>query len=373
MKRVIYLLLFLAFLLTAGCVIIPHSSNDPPTADQVDEGPALVNFPTSFLGVQIPEPIEEVLCYDYVTLNAVLCAMNDADCIAGCNHDDIAGTLIDRLFPEVKDLPSVAANGRPDASAAADTGAKYILMTDNAGSMSLTELADTFSSIGVQPVVTTEYGERSSASTNAMTFLWVGTDSDDLKRNFDAVVREDHSLLKAELMEKLPFDKRRTVVFLGDTLYSVYTREIVHEIIEDGGGSNAAADLEITDGYRTSAGFMTAVNTTVSPEQLCAWDPDVIWVPHFADYTVDDVLNDPALAGLKAVQAGAVYEFPGELEPWYYPTPSYRLGVFWGCYTLYPELCPYERVLTAAERYYDTVFHAAFTEEDMGLVPLFGE
>lgn len=373
MKRVIYLLLFLAFLLTAGCGIIPHSSNDPPTADQVDEGPALVNFPTSFLGVQIPEPIEKVLCYDYVTLNAVLCAMNDADCIAGCNHDDIAGTLIDRLFPEVKDLPSVAANGRPDAAAAADTGAKYILMTDNAGSMTLAELTDAFSSIGIQPVVTTEYGERSSASTNAMTFLWVGTDSDDLKRNFDAVVREDHSLLKAELMEKLPFDKRRTVVFLGDTLYSVYTREIVHEIIEDCGGINAAADLEITDGYRTSAGFMTAVNTMVSPEQLCAWDPDVIWVPHFVDYTVDDVLNDPALANLKAVQAGAVYEFPGELEPWYYPTPSYRLGVFWGCYTLYPELCPYERVLTAAGRYYDTVFNAAFTEEDMGLVPLFGE
>jgi len=45
------------------------------------------------------------------------------------------------------------------------------------------------------------------------------------------------------------------------------------------------------------------------------WNPDVIWVPNYADYTVEDVLNAPEFSSITAVQNGAVYTFPCELEP----------------------------------------------------------
>ena len=83
----------------------------------------------------------------------------------------------------------------------------------------------------------------------------------------------------------------------------------------------------------------------VSIEQIIAWDPDFIWVPQYATYTVEDLMNDPAWSSLSAVQNNRVYMFPSNLEPWDQPTAAVALGIDWALYRLHPDLFNFETLM----------------------------
>ena len=93
----------------------------------------------------------------------------------------------------------------------------------------------------------------------------------------------------------------------------------------------------------------------------------MIWVPAYADYTVEDVLNDPALSSITAVQNKAVYTFPSVLEPWDYPTPSAALGAAWATYILHPDLYTYDELIADANGLYDLLYGQTFTAEQIGI------
>ena len=106
----------------------------------------------------------------------------------------------------------------------------------------------------------------------------------------------------------------------------------------------------------------------VSAEEIVGWNPDVIWVPAYADYTVEDVLNAPEFSSITAVQNGAVYTFPSYLEPWDYPSASACLGAAWAAYNLHPEVYTYEELLTDINGLYELLYGQTFTAEQ-----IFGE
>ena len=81
----------------------------------------------------------------------------------------------------------------------------------------------------------------------------------------------------------------------GPAMYQNY-------MIENAGGLNAAASVE--DTYWAE----------VSYEQVLDWDPDYIILASDADYDVDSVLNDAALADCTAVKEGHVYQLPHAIE-----------------------------------------------------------
>ncbi|MBO3282578.1 ABC transporter substrate-binding protein, partial [Intestinimonas butyriciproducens] len=70
------------------------------------------------------------------------------------------------------------------------------------------------------------------------------------------------------------------------------------------GGANAVSGLDKKGEF-----------ADVSIAQIVGWNPDIIWVPSYAKYKVEDILNDPAWSSIKAVQDKAVYVFPSSLEP----------------------------------------------------------
>jgi len=98
------------------------------------------------------------------------------------------------------------------------------------------------------------------------------------------------------------------------------------ELIEMAGGVNVAGD---TPG---------SSRIDVSYEQLLAWNPDVIIIPPEAGYCVEDILANPQLAQLDAVQNGHVYRMPGGFEAWDSPVPSFTMGVRWLLAGLHPEI-----------------------------------
>ena len=305
---------------------------------------------------------ESFLCWDYTILNSILVTTNNPKLIAGFNKEDMVGTLIYKLYPELEKVPSIIKDGQVDMEAVKNSGSEYIVLTDE----STKEYADIFREAGLQAILTSS-GEGISIGHNTMTYISFGANClqrlDDISPIYWLLMPEN---LGYEL-KKVPFAKQRSVLFLGDTMNSVYTAVCAQQMMDACMAKNVAEDLEITDGYMTEDGTMAARYTTVTPEQLQEWNPDVIWIPYYADYTAEDVLNNPDFQNITAVKNGEVYTVPGALEPWYYPTLAIRLGTIWAAYTLYPDICPYERVVQEANSYYADVFNAEFTEEDMGL------
>ncbi len=102
----------------------------------------------------------------------------------------------------------------------------------------------------------------------------------------------------------------------GPAMYQNY-------MIENAGGLNAAASVE--DTYWAE----------VSYEQVLDWDPDYIILASDADYDVDSVLNDAALADCTAVREGHVYQLPHAIEAVDSPCPaaSWAASIWAACCT----------------------------------------
>ena len=362
-KRIMPLLLITVVLLSS-CT--SHKSADVTAEDDGTTGDLI--YPVDFVdifnnSIIYRTEMESALCWDYSVLNSTLAATSDPSFIAGFNKEDMVGTLIYKLYPELENVTSIIKDGQVDVEAVKNSGSEYIFLTDELSK----EYADIFKDAKLQTVFTSS-GESKVIGRNTFQYICLGTNR--LQRYTD-ISGMYYSSLPEDIQEQLtemPFAERRTALFLGNTMNSVYTADYIFEIMDACMAKNAAEDLEITDGYIMEYnGVMTARYTEVTPQQLQEWNPDVIWVPYYADYTVEDVLNNPDFQNITAVKNGEVYTVPGALEPWYYPTLAIRLGTIWAAYTLYPDICPYERVVQEANSYYADVFNAEFTEEDMGL------
>lgn len=153
-------------------------------------------------------------------------------------------------------------------------------------------------------------------------------------------------------------EEKPTVMFLGSSsMYSVATGAMIQsEIMDVAGAVNAVSGVDVLGEF-----------ADVSAEEMVGWNPDVIWVPAYADYTVEDVLNAPEFSSITAVQNGAVYSFPSALEPWDYPTVSACLGAAWAACNLHPELYTYEELTADVNGLYELVYGQTFTAEQMGL------
>ena len=147
----------------------------------------------------------------------------------------------------------------------------------------------------------------------------------------------------AQLVDGL---ERPTVYMGGNSSYLTAAPGDMYQssLIETAGGVNAAADL--TGGYWTE----------VSYESILAMAPQVILIPAGADYTAQDILGDPQLAAVPAVQYGAVYEMPSGIEEWDSPIPSGILGTMWLTSVLHPDVYPFETFTADVQDFYKTFY-----------------
>jgi iron complex transport system substrate-binding protein len=149
----------------------------------------------------------------------------------------------------------------------------------------------------------------------------------------------------------IPANKHLRVVFAGPkSVYTIATGEMLqNQMLERAGAVNVGASLK---------GFWS----DVSPEQLAAWNPDVIFIgSSLATYGVQEVLSNSQFKALKAVQKRRVYVFPSNIGWWDYPAPQCVLGVLWTAKTLYPEMFTDVDVLKIADEHYAKYVGHTFT------------
>lgn len=100
--------------------------------------------------------------------------------------------------------------------------------------------------------------------------------------------------------------------------------------VENAGGMPVWLDMELGNNW-----------TTVTLEQIAAWDADQIYiVSYFAP--VSDVISaleaDPQWQALRAVQTGNLYGFPADYYSWDQPDTRWILGLQWLAKTMHPDL-----------------------------------
>ncbi len=172
----------------------------------------------------------------------------------------------------------------------------------------------------------------------------------------EAYIKDCQKLITmvSERVSKVPEEQRPQVMFCGPKdIFTVASGEMLQDtMIEIAGGKNVAKKVK---------GFWASV----SPEQVVAWQPDVIILGSSLDmYTAEDVLKNSSLKSVKAVQNQQVYTFPSNIGWWDYPAPHCVLGIVYLAKTLYPEEFKDVDVMAVADDFYQKYLGYSFT--DMG-------
>ena len=140
----------------------------------------------------------------------------------------------------------------------------------------------------------------------------------------------------------IPSDRKTSVYYAEgpEGLMTDPSGSLHSELIDFIGARNAATIEKIT-----GQGGMGRAK--VSPEQLLAWDPDIIIACHDQGFaaessTYEALLNDPRFSTLKAVRTGMVFEVP--YKPFNItdrpPSANKIIGVLWLANLVYPEIYP---------------------------------
>ena len=133
--------------------------------------------------------------------------------------------------------------------------------------------------------------------------------------------------LVTERTAAIPPEQRLKVMFSGPkNIFSVATGDMLQDtLLTMAGGRHVASEL---------SGFWA----TVSPEQVAAWNPDVIFLgSSLATYGAGALIDNDMLSTVKAVKDRRVYVFPSNIGWWDYPAPHCVLGLVWAAQTLYPD------------------------------------
>jgi len=139
----------------------------------------------------------------------------------------------------------------------------------------------------------------------------------------------------------------------SDMLSTASAKMYQHSLIETAGGKNVASDIDDT--------YWAAI----SYEQLLAYNPDIIIIVPFAEYTREDVLKDSKLQSINAVKNKAVYKMPESFEAWDSPVPSGILGAMWLTSILHEDKYSFEQFKEDAAEFYKEFYDFEINKEEI--------
>lgn len=332
MKRILALLLA-AVMMLASC-----SNNDTPASG---EGQYPVTI-TDHAGREVViEDEPEKLVSGYYISTSLLIALDLDEKMVGIEAKADKRAIYALSTPELIQLPSVGSAKEFNLEGCAALEPDLVILP-----LKLKDAAETLTSLGIDVLLV---NPENTALLNEMIDMIAkatGTE-DNAKKLLDFTAQQ-----KTALDEKLAGTDAPTVYLAGNSSMLSTAGDAMYQsdMIRNAGGTNAAA--EITDTYWAE----------ISYEQLLAWNPEYIILASDADYSVDDVLADPNLAGCAAVENGNVCQIPDKAEAWDSPVPSGILGSVWLAGVLHPEQYPESEITQVIDDYYKTFYDFTYSE-----------
>lgn len=114
--------------------------------------------------------------------------------------------------------------------------------------------------------------------------------------------------------------------------------------------------------------------TTVTIEQIAAWNPDDIFVVSYfspVDQVIASLKADPQWSELKAVKDGKIFGFATDVYSWDEADTRWILGLMWMADKLHPDLFPTLDIKSEAQNFYQTLYGMDKATFESKIVPLF--
>ena len=299
--------------------------------------------------VTLPKPACRLVGTHNPTLNQAV-ILGGGKYLVGFGNKKMASGLYSYVFPQLDEIPQIGKGKEINFEECLAQKADLAILPERFAS-----LAQQFEDVGIPAAVvlpSTESFDTIRSSLKMVSVL-VG----DEKHAEEIISYFDKKIKEAEDIAATIEEKPRVLYLGGATPLSVANGVMLQsKMIEAVGGENVAKDVEGTGDF-----------IEISVEEIIKMNPEVIYIPVFAKYSIDDILNDAAWQSVTAVKNKKIFTFPSALEPWDYPTPSAAIGLSWLISNLYPEKYSLDKVVEDANEYYNLVYGQTFTKEQLGL------
>ena len=340
MKKILSMLLASVMVLSlAACSNQPAEENSSSQSSSEQTASLETTYPvtiTDALGreVTIEEEPERLVSGYYIT-TSYLAALDLDEKLVGIEAKADTRELYKLAAPELPSLPNVGSLKQFNLETCVSTEPDLVIL-----SAKVPDAVAKLEELGIPVIAVNPESEKEFKETISM----IGTACNVQERANELTESYDKAI--ADLAAKLEGVEPARVYLGGNSAFlSTAGPAMFQDLLIRGAGAENVAS-EITDTYWA----------TVSYEQLLAWNPDAIILAPQAEYTVDDVLNDPALADLDAVKNGKVYAMPNVIESWDSPIPSSCLGSIWMASALYPDAVSTEDYTKACVDFYQQFY-----------------
>lgn len=340
MKKTLSMLLASVMVLSlAACSNQPAEENSSSQSSSEQTASLETTYPvtiTDALGreVTIEEEPERLVSGYYIT-TSYLAALDLDEKLVGIEAKADTRELYKLAAPELPSLPNVGSLKQFSLETCVSTEPDLVIL-----SAKVPDAVAKLEELGIPVIAVKPESEKEFKETISM----IGTACNVQERANELTESYDKAI--ADLAAKLEGVEPARVYLGGNSAFlSTAGPAMFQDLLIRGAGAENVAS-EITDTYWA----------TVSYEQLLAWSPDAIILAPQAEYTVDDVLNDPALADLDAVKNGKVYAMPNVIESWDSPIPSSYLGSIWMASVLYPDAVSTEDYTKACVDFYQQFY-----------------
>ncbi|HZK02605.1 MAG TPA: ABC transporter substrate-binding protein, partial [Anaerovoracaceae bacterium] len=341
-KRAIALFLTMLMIVTfAACTARDTDSADGSTPPDGAEKATEVKV-IDVLGreVILDKPATKIVSVHVPTANAAVVLGGGQKYLVGFGPKGMAQGLYSAVMDDFDGLPQVGAGGMINLESTIATGADLAIIPGR-----FKEQIEEFENIGIPTIVIIPSKESLNAVKDTLTILGkaIGEEERASKINefFDKKIANARSISsKAATKQK--------VLFLGkrSPLSVAHSAMIQTELIETAGGENAVSGIDKEEGF-----------VDVSLEQIIMWDPEVIWLPPYVDYTIESLLNDPAWSNINAIKNKRIAICPAsDFEPWDQPTAAVALGICWATYNLHPDLYTLDDLKKDADEFYNLIY-----------------
>ena len=284
--------------------------------------------------VVLEGPAQSIVSCYYISTYAAI-ALGAEDRVVGLEKKADTRPIYQMAAPELLEKPQVGTMKELDVEATAALEPELVIMPQ-----ALADYADTLTQLGIPVLVVNP--ESHEALVEMLQLMGTALGLEDRAEALASYYQE-----QLDRMAELTRDTEAPVVYMGSNssfLATAPASMYQSTLIRQAGGVNAGDSLE--GDYWTE----------VSYEDVLAMAPQVVVLPAGAEYTVQDVVEDPQLSALPAVQDGAVYQMPGGIEEWDSPVPSGILGTMWMTSVLHPDVYPFEEFTADAQDFYQTFY-----------------
>ncbi|MBR4961377.1 MAG: ABC transporter substrate-binding protein [Clostridia bacterium] len=329
-RLLLFLLAIIMILQTTACTFGSKQETGPVTlTDQCGRT------------VSLDERAETIVSCYYVSSYAVM-ALGLSDRMVGIENKADTREIYKLASPAFLELPAVGTMKESNVELIASLAPDLVIMPAK-----LSEAAETLTGLGLDVILVNPENHEDLCG-----MLELIGDACGVPARADALVSYYDEQM--ETLADLTTGAEKPAVYMGGNSSYLTTAPA---------GMYQSSLIDIAGGVNAGDALDGDYWTEVSYETILSWNPEVIILPSGADYTVEDILNDKQLAGITAVENGAVYAMPSSIEEWDSPIPSGILGAMWMASVLHPDLYTSAAFCKDAVEFYEEFY--GFTPDEV--------